>query len=97
MNHKISTKRRKLPQLANTLHGIEEWYSHIFKHLGWIVLAAGKGNTKKVDAYKHSLEQFVEVVDHVASEYEDPDRLHDMNVMKMHVEYLLSFLDEIGI
>lgn len=84
----------ELPQLASTLHNIEEWYNHIFTHLGWMILASGKGSNKKLQDYKRSLIKFIQTTDHVSDEYENPDRLHDLNVMRMHVEYLIDFLNE---
>lgn len=84
----------KIPQAAMTFDGIEHWYKHTFEHLGWMVLAVGKGEKKKVEQYKESIARLLEVIDHVSQEYQDPDRLHDLDVLKMHVEYLWDFVNK---
>jgi hypothetical protein len=83
----------KLPELASTFSTIENWYKHIFEKMGWIVLAAGKGHEQKVQGYKKEISQLIKVIDHVSQEYTDNDRLHDMNVMRMNVEYLQLFVE----
>src|SRR5579883_3107468 len=86
-------KRTSLPQLANTFDGIEHWFEHTFEHLGWMVLAAGKGQHKKVELYKESIERLLETIHHVSQEYRDHDRLHDLNVLRINTEYLLDFVN----
>jgi hypothetical protein len=78
----------RLPEQANTLHGLHHWHKHLFEHLGWMVLAKAKGHKDKVAQYKKSIQRFLKSVDHVSEEYESRNRKHDLHVLRMHVEEL---------
>ena len=45
---------------------------------------------EKIATYKHSLQHFLDTVNHVSAEYENHNRKHDLNVLKMNVEQTMS-------
>jgi hypothetical protein len=91
----LHKRRGTLPEFASTLYGIQHWYKHVFEHLGWMVLAAGKGQHGKIEQYKKSIERLIQTIDHVSAEYKDGDRKHDLNVMRMNTVFLLDFVTEV--
>lgn len=84
-----------LPELASTFRSVQRWYEHVFTHLGWMILAAGKGNPGKIDNYINGIEHLLATIDHLMKEYENDDRLHDLNVMRMNTEFLLDFVENL--
>ena len=80
-----------IPQDANTFHGLHEWHVAMFEKLGWIVLSKAKGMEYKVVAYKKSVAQLLQSVEHVMTEYHDPDRIHDLKVLHMNLTALHHF------
>lgn len=85
-------RQTDLPRLASTMHGVQKWYKHMSQKLGWMVIARGKGYDDKVAMYKKSLSHLLETIDHIAEEYTDADRLHDLNVIRMDAEYLYDYV-----
>jgi hypothetical protein len=71
---------------------ITYWYTHLFGRLGWVMLAKEQGKTYRVTAYKQSINSLLKTIDHVAAEYEEHNRKHDLNVMKMHVVALQNYV-----
>ena len=53
-----------------------------------MVLAKAKGYDFKVSAYKKSVDHLCSTIRHLMKEYQDPDRLHDLNVLCKEVECL---------
>ena len=84
----------RIPTFASTNVSISHWYKKVFDRLGWTVLAAAQGYNYRVTAYKKSVENLLKTIDHVAAEYEDHNRLHDLKVMKMHVEVLHDYVEK---
>ena len=80
----------KLPRYANTFHGLHKWYKSMFEKLGWMVLADAKGYHYKVSAYKKSIENLILSLEHLKNEYEDHNKIHDLNVLLMNTKVLLA-------
>lgn len=83
---------RKLPEYAATMHGLNEWYESKFEKLGWMVLAKAKGRDSKINEYKKSIKYLLNTIEHVMSEYQDPDRKHDLAVLHMNVMCLQDYV-----
>jgi hypothetical protein len=83
-------KTMKLPRYANTFHGLHKWYKSMFEKLGWMVLADAKGYHYKVSAYKKSIENLILSLEHLKNEYEDHNKIHDLNVLLMNTKVLLA-------
>jgi hypothetical protein len=75
--------------------GLVHWHTHVFEHLGWMVLAKAKGYDEKVRVYKMSVTHLIESIKHTISEYENHDRKHDLKVMLMQVEVLKEKMNRI--
>jgi len=85
-------KSASLPPLIHTKHGVQDWFTHAFEKLGWMVLAKGKGMDHKIVDYKKELTHLLETITHLSTEYTCPDKLHDLKVMHMEVTYLLDYV-----
>lgn len=85
---------RRLPMYANTMHGLQEWYVREYEKLGWMVLAKAKGYDFKIEAYKMALEHLQKSIEHVMSEYKDPDRKHDLQVLHMNLQVLIDHVNK---
>ncbi len=72
------------------MHGIHEWYEREFEKFGWMLLARAKGYDFKLRAYCEAIQHLLKTIEHVAAEYKDPDRRHDLNVLRMNTEVLLA-------
>ena len=94
MAKRSTRKVGKLPPHMSTLHGLHNWFKHLFESLGWMVLAKEKGQDYKVDTYKKSIQHFLRTCEHVMSEYEDHDRKHDLNVLHIYVDCLKGFVEK---
>lgn len=84
----------KLPEYAATFRGLHHWYDAKFEKLGWMVLAKAKGHTEKVTAYKTGINRLLKSIAHVSSEYQDPDRKHDLAVLHMNTLELKHFVEK---
>lgn len=78
--------------LASTLGGLERWHDSLFEKVGYMVLAKAKGRTQKIISFKASIDYFLKSVDHVMSEYENHNKKHDLNVLKMNMLELKEFV-----
>lgn len=87
-------KMRKLPEHANTMHGLHHWYSCEFEKLGWMVLAKAKGYDYKIANYKRTIKHLLASIEHVMSEYKDPDNKHDLKVLHMNTMCLWGFVSK---
>ena len=92
MTHRRSTM--KLPRHAATFHGLHKWYNHVFEQLGWMVLAHAKGYKFKISAYKKSIHHLMQSLEHVAAEYKDQNRVHDLRVLLMNTRALKEHVDK---
>jgi len=84
-------KAPRIPEHAATMRGLYGWYQAMFEKLGWMVLAKAKGHATKVAEYKRSINRLLDSLTHVMSEYKDHNRIHDLNVLHMHVMVLRDF------
>ncbi len=93
--HRSTRKaNHSLPMYASTMKGIQHWHVRTFEKLGWMVLAKAKGYNYKVDAYKKSIENLLKTIDHVSAEYENHNRKHDLNVIRMNVKCLQDYVQK---
>jgi hypothetical protein len=56
--HKHSSIKVKLNDVFEydaTFCGLSKWFEHVFKKIGWIILADKKGNNDRVNEYIHTL------------------------------------------
>jgi len=83
--------RLTLPKHEGTMHGIEDWYRHLFKHFGWMIIARAKGNGGKIRSYKKSINDLLKTIDNTMSEYKENNRKHDLKIIKRHVEVLKDY------
>lgn len=85
---------RKLPKHASTFHGVHKWYKHTFEKLGWMVLADAKGYDYKVETYKKSIDNLIKTMEHLMTEYENHNRLHDLRVLLMNTKVLQEHVEK---
>lgn len=76
------------------MYGVQKWYVREHEKLGWMVLAKAKGYDYKVESYKKALNNLKKTINHVMKEYEDHNRKHDLNVIRMHVDVLIDFVEK---
>ena len=74
--------------------GLQAWHLAKVEKLGWMVMAKAKGYDYKVASYKKEIGALIDTIKHVMSEYRDPDRKHDLNVMLMNTIVLQEFVKE---
>ena len=85
--HKL-VNRLTLPKHEGTMHGIDDWYRHLFTHFGWMIIAKTKGNTNKVRSYKKSISELLKTINKTISEYTENNRKHDLKIIESHVKVL---------
>ena len=88
MAGKTRKSSKHLPMYMATMAHINHWHNSMFEKLGWMTLAKAKGYDYKISAYKKSVDNLHKTILHVMKEYQDPDRLHDLNVLRLDVECL---------
>jgi len=94
MAKKDYRKTMKLPRYAGTYHGVHKWYEHVFEKLGWMVLADAKGFHGKVSEYKKSINRLIKTIEHIKSEYENQNQVHDLNVLLMNTKVLKQHVEK---
>jgi hypothetical protein len=97
IRRKNGGKRRttqRLPKYASTFRGIQKWYVSMFEKFGWMVLAEAKGYDYKIMTYKKSINNLIRTIEHVMSEYEDHNRIHDLRVLLMNTKVLKECVDK---
>jgi len=86
------TLKNRLPPRAATFSGVSYWYKDVMERLGWTIIAKAKGYNDKVVAYKNSIRRLLATIDSITEEYENHNRKHDLNVMRMNVNELQRFV-----
>lgn len=87
-------KTMKLPKYSGTYYGIHKWHKAMFEKLGWMVLAEAKGRDYKIATYKKGIDNLIKTIEHVKSEYEDHNKIHDLNVLLMNTKVLKAHVDK---
>ena len=82
----------QLPKYANTMKGLNQWYCAKVQKLGWMVIAKAKGYDDKIEEYKRGISRLLKSIEHVMSEYEDRNRIHDLKVIHMNTLVLQEFV-----
>jgi hypothetical protein len=85
----------RIPEYSGTLYGLQQWYRIMVQNMGWLVIADAKGRHYKITNYKRSLQNLVASIEHVMSEYKDPDRIHDLRVLRMNVRALIDHVNRV--
>lgn len=77
-----------------TYHGLHKWHSHMFEHLGWMVLAKSHKHDYKVAAYKKSLDHLKKALEDKISHVREEDRRQDLKILLANVVSLIAFIDK---
>jgi hypothetical protein len=92
---KTRKNRTTFPKKAVTFTELEGWRSHVFSHLGWMLLAKATKNHTRVKAYKESVQHLIESIKHAMNEYFSLNTTHDLYIMLMEVELLKKEMNKI--
>jgi hypothetical protein len=84
--------KNKYPMHANTSDSLVDWSRHLHENLGWMVISKAKGIDYKILDYKNSIDHLILSIEHVMTEYKDPDRIHDLTVLHMRTTCLQDFV-----
>ena len=87
-------KKARLPPYESTMVGLHKWYSAKLEKLGWMVLDKARGYEYKITTYKKSIQYLIDTIKNVQSEYQDPDRKHDLNILLMNTMALQEFVNK---
>jgi len=68
-----------------TFYGIGKWYSHMFEHLGWMILAKNNGMTDKTTTYLNSLKRLEMAIEQKLKHIKDKDKKDDLMIMHKNV------------
>lgn len=85
-----STRKHKFGKYEVTYTGLRKWYTHMFEHLGWMVLAQKHGIRDKIATYKHSLVRLERALKHKIHEIHDIDKKHDLEIMLDNLQCLID-------
>jgi len=66
-------KNRVHAEHVPTFHGLHGWMSHVFEHLGWMVLAKKYGYTDKLVSYKSSVDRLADALEKRLEMIQEPD------------------------
>lgn len=64
-----------------TFHGLNHWYEHMFKHLGWMILAKDRGMVDKTSTYLNSLKRLKTALQHKVKSTREHDKKEDLEIM----------------
>jgi hypothetical protein len=73
---------------------LEKWMNHTFTHLGWMVLAANRGERAKLRAYLENIDQLLDALDAKRAQVRDPDERDDLDILAGEVHLLKSFTEQ---
>lgn len=64
-----------------TFYGLEQWYVHTYKHLGWMLLAKHDKVDYKLTAYLKSFDELKRALVEKQKTTQDEDRREDLRIM----------------
>ena len=67
-----------------------KWHDHMFKHLGWMVLAKEHGYKDKLNSYILSIERLAEAIIQKIDETDDKDKINDLKVLLKNTKVLMN-------
>jgi hypothetical protein len=73
-----------------TFHGLMKWHDHLFKHLGWMILAQEHGYTDKIKVYQQSIKRFKKALEQKIKETEEKDRINDLKILHKNAIVLMK-------
>ena len=88
------TRSYSKPCCEATFHGLHKWYQSKFEKLGWIILAKEHGIEDKVNTYINSLKRLDTAIIRRLDHIKDPDKKHDLLVMKNNIEILIKHVEK---
>jgi len=83
-----------ISNLDRTMHSLEKWTQHMFKELGWMVLAKSYGHYDKINAYKQSAKKLHESLLYKLKHSHEPDRKDDLKVLIKEVDILMAHIEK---
>ena len=72
-----------------TMFGLKKWYTKMFEHLGWMVLADHHKYNDKIVAYKISLQRLKEKLECKIDTIKNEDKKEDLMIMLDNVKILI--------
>ena len=88
--HSIKSKTLVCENPA-TIQGINQWYTHIFEKLGWMILAKSKGGMNdKIVSYKKSLKRLEDKIECKMQSVHCIDKRDDLMIMLGNVKILIN-------
>ena len=82
------------PCCEKTYHGLHKWYTHLYEHLGWMVLAHSQGYNDKVSVYKHSLMRLKTDIEERCKFMHDPDKREDLLILHRDLLVLIAHVNK---
>lgn len=72
----------------STYHGLQSWYKHEYKHLGWMLLAKERSHKTKVRAYLESIDRLESALAERARMTRDDERRYDLSILLQNTRIL---------
>jgi hypothetical protein len=69
-----------------TYAGLEGWIKHAYEHLGWMYIAKRRGDDAKVQSYKKSLDDLMDILN--KKDPKNANKKQDVEIMKQSVAVL---------
>jgi len=80
-NTRKNYKYKNVENLERTFISLENWRTHVFESLGWMVLAKEKGYVDKLVEYKNSIQRLKNAIELKISKIKSLDKKRDLEIM----------------